>query len=221
LEAAREVGSVVNDDDYIKYKSKKSLTHEEAMFYVSPGWGTGGFWDTTPNKLDNQYYIELNATDASEKNNCCGPSTEHGCGTDELEGAMQNKNGTEISGCDSNVNWCMRSAGKTTGFLSSGNPKDNDATLPDYIMMSTKEYVQSDTPMVTFRGATSGADADIGIHRVYRLAADWALIDDSEAKVTVAEFAANETAFHAAFGAVWAKVIELGHEPGTLSTCAA
>jgi hypothetical protein len=176
---------------------KASQDEAKALSYVMPGWGKGGFWDRTPNHFDNDYFVLLNQTDASDRNNCCGPSTEYGCSADSLP--MQNKDGEDIDGCD--VSWCLRSGGSTDGWLGGGSP--NSASVSDYAMLSTKEYVKS----------------DIGTHHLYLLAADWALIEDTEAKDVVARFAADEAEFHAAFAAAWSKVINLGHS--SLETCTA
>merc|ERR1712110_1075838 len=110
----------------------------------------------------------LAKTDPAERNNCCGPSTRFGCGTDGTP--MQSKNGTGIDGC--NANWCLRSIGNA--WLGSGNPTAR-STFPDFAMLSTKTYQQS----------LIGVHRHLGVHHFYRLAADWALIDDADARATV------------------------------------
>merc|ERR1712130_936161 len=121
--------------------------------------------------------------------------------------------GTHIDAC--NINWCMRSAGGTDGMLGGGNPKKG-SLFPDYAVLSTNKYVQSYTQVDSVNNA-----AHISVHRIYRLAADWALIDDDEARLVVKEFAQDESAFHKAFAAVWSKVIQLGYSEGELSQCVA
>jgi len=172
---------------------------------VTPSWGGGGFWDTTPDRLDNEYFKMLNATDPRERQQCCGPATPYGCATDGEP--MQDKSGRTISGCD--VNWCMRSIGED--WLGSGKPQ-RDSLFPDYALLSTKKFVQA---------RLDTGNAHIGVHHLYRLAADWALIEDAEARAAVARFAKDGAAFNKAFGAAWSKLIELGHAKGALKTCVA
>jgi len=55
--------------------------------------------------------------------------------------------------------------------------------------------------------------------RIGRLAADWALIDDAEARGFVNEFADDADSFNAAFAAAWTKMTSLGYPKGALKTC--
>eukprot|EP00927_Polykrikos_kofoidii_P015698 TRINITY_DN17012_c0_g1_i1.p1 TRINITY_DN17012_c0_g1~~TRINITY_DN17012_c0_g1_i1.p1 ORF type:complete len:924 (-),score=131.31 TRINITY_DN17012_c0_g1_i1:140-2911(-) len=58
--------------------------------------------------------------------------------------------------------------------------------------------------------------------RIWRLAADWAILEDPVAREEVRRFAEDESAFHEAFAKAWGKIVAMGH-PTTgsmaLKTC--
>lgn len=184
------------------------LDWKRAMHALRGGtnWGGGGFWDRTPDIFDNDYFKMLGETDPDERNNCCGPTTEFGCSTDGLP--MQTKDGKTINGCE--INFCLRSAGgDTEGKLGGGSPNKH-TDFPDYLMVSTKTYVQ---PSYFFEHG--------GNTRIVRFAADWALIDDAEARGYVKEFAGDASKFNSMFAAAWSKLITLGYPEGQLKACRA
>lgn len=207
LEPARNdsaVNYVLNKFPELLKKSKGNM--KDATTMLQSSWGGGGFFDRTPDRFDNDYFKLLAETDPRERMNCCGPSTEFGCSTDGFP--MQNKQGREIEGCD--VNFCLRSAGQTTGSLGGGSPKAT-TEFPDYAALSTRIYVQSKLGQHEFNG----------VHHIYLLAADWALIDDKKARKVVKKFAKSEKTFLKAFAKVWSKTINLGYRSGVLQTCEA
>jgi len=195
-------------EEYLKMSGEwtnPAYTDEERIRGVSGTWAGGGLWDTTPDIFDNDYFKMLKETDHREKNNCCGPSTENGCSTDGVP--LQTKDGEEIKGCD--INFCLRSSGDDTTLHLGGGSPTKDSLFPDFLAVSTNKYVQTKL----------GGNKHNGVHRIVRLAADWALIDDEEARSYVNEFADFPDRFNEAFAAVWSKIIDFGYPEETLKQC--
>lgn len=165
-----------------------------------PSFSWGGFWDTTPDKLDNEYFKVLNASDVGEKKICCGLKSKYGCNT--FGTTMQNWDGKHVSGQGCETSWCMRSMG--SGGLANGPPKSEGKA--NWIMHSTRQHV-------SVHGRS---------HRLYSLAADWALLENPEAHAEVIKFAKDEGAFHAAFSKAFSKLLQNGWPKtgeGALRTC--
>jgi len=71
------------------------------------GWGMGGFWDLTPDVMDNEYFKMLATEELSQTNICCGEwrPDYHGC---YKKGEMQDKQNNSVNPCD--IDWCQRDA---------------------------------------------------------------------------------------------------------------
>merc|ERR1719265_1646977 len=51
-----------------------SRNPDEPGHILKLGFGDGGFWDTTPQTFDNQYFKEFASMSYKAKDNCCGNS---------------------------------------------------------------------------------------------------------------------------------------------------
>jgi hypothetical protein len=166
-------------------------------------WGDGGFWDRTPDVLDNDYFKLLSSTNADDKQVCCGPRNRFGCWT--TSSPMEYWNKTEVPGQGCRTSWCMRSATQLS-------PRRKSEA--DWAMVSTQ------ISMPQWNESKFGNAPSV---RLFLLAADWALLENQEAKKAVDAYAKSQHAFHHAYAQAFSKLIALGYPeagPGALKHCA-
>jgi len=164
-------------------------------------WAVGGFWDKTPDKLDNEYFKQLNTINPAEKEICCGPMVKgKGCWTQNTA-PMQFWNGSLVPGQGCKSKWCMRSA---VHFAPRNKHEGN------WAMLSTQETI----PAYNEKKYGKSPPA-----RLYALAADWALLENSQTRAAVKEFAESESAFHSAFHQALDKATSFGYPSGSIKTC--
>jgi len=166
-------------------------------------WGQGGYWDKTPDKLDNDYFKGLDTIDPAEKEVCCADRNQYGCRTTKSKpGApMQFWNGSVVPGQGCNHKWCMRSS---TPWYPRNKDEAKGATLTTQEAMpqwNEKKYGKA--PPV----------------RRYMLAADWALLESPLARAAVKEFAQSEEVFSSAYNQAFDKMTKLGYPPAAINTC--
>jgi len=163
-------------------------------------WGVGGFWDKTPDSLDNEYFKSLNTINPAEKEICCGPMVKgKGCWT-MSSAPMEFWNGSRVPGQGCKSKWCMRSAipwAPRNKYEGNWAMLSTQETIPSY----DKKYGKS-LPS-----------------RLYALAADWALLEHSETRAAVKEFAESKPAFHSAFHQAFDKATKFGYPSGSMKTC--
>jgi len=170
-------------------------------------WADGNFWDNTPDKLDNEYFKDLDSSDPNEKDVCCANKVWHGCRTTYAKWDTENQqmqfrnNGSLVPGQGCNHKWCMRSAQPW------GPSNDDEA---NWALVSTQETLPqwNEVKYGTARRA-----------RKMMLAADWALIQDSSARKAVKKFAESENAFHEAYRKAFDRATKLGYPSNTIQTC--
>jgi len=166
-------------------------------------WGDGGYWDRTPDKLDNAYFRHLDTVDPAEKEVCCANHNKYGCRTSTSKSGkpMQFWNGSLVPGNGCKHQWCMRSA-------TPWNPRNKDEA--NWAMLTTQET------MPQWNEKKYGKAPPV---RRYMLAGDLALLEDSKARAAVKEFAKSEEAFHSAYKQAFDKAIKLGYPSASLNTC--
>jgi len=158
------------------------------------GFGDGGFFDTTPEVLDNDYFKLFANESFTTKDTCCGNFRNGECHrTGSMERVRHNGEGKRVSGWrlpgDSigdqacTVKWCRSDRKGRTHMKSTfawHEPAHNSVKKPYHFGM---------------------------VKRVVRLAADWALLAHEDTRNIVQQFAGDESEFHEAFAQAWEKVI--------------
>jgi len=163
-------------------------------------WGDGGYWDKTPDKLDNEYFKELDMSNPAETEACCGPMVK-GIGCYTVGFPMQFVNGSYVPDQGCKRKWCMRSA--QPWYPSHKDEADWAMITTQETMPQWDEHLYGKAPPV----------------RRYMLAADWALLENSKTRAAVKEFALSEEAFHVAFSQAFDKATKLGYPSGSINTC--
>jgi hypothetical protein len=162
-------------------------------------WGSGGYWDRTPDTLDNDYFKVLDEVNLDEMHVCCAGRNAYGCAT--TGNGMRFWNGSWVPGQGCETSWCMRSA------TSWGPRRKSEA---NWAMLSTDVSLP----------AHSGAGANPV--RLLHMASDWALLDNQNARAAVSDFARSEQAFHQEYAEAFSKLIKLGYAeagPQALTSC--
>jgi hypothetical protein len=177
---------------------------------IGEGFGDGGFWDTTPDEFDNEYYKEMKDIDFDSKDVCCAGTTRkvrYGLG------------GKDVIKCDwKPKRWQgVGPHNRTTG-------ESIDAGLCDlkFCRVDNKGRPRMVSPTLWHEASYDFVKKGWKhgpFKRVVRLAGDWALLHE-ETKSFVIDFAASQQRFFDSFRSVFTKVIERGYDPSTLSTCA-
>ena len=164
------------------------------------------FFDSTPGKLDNQYFRELRAAYESK-----GADTVACRGLDDAGDYAAEYCGTDHQVC-----------------VAARKPSRSVTKQADVRM----RYLQNvSTPCEGFDPATpkqgtclrGGGDEHGPAWRpMAYLAADWAMMEDPRASALAAQFGADEGAFHRAFAAAYRKVLNFGYdEAAELRACRA
>lgn len=166
-------------------------------------FGDGGFWDHTPEKFDNDYFKVFQSEDYSGKDTCCGKVKKGWChrSASPVRITKRARKGRALkwkpvkAGICS-LNWCRSDRNGQTH------------------MKSVKAWHEPD-PSFVKKPYHHGP-----LKRLIRLAGDWALLGREDTKAAVDKFADSEAAFHDAFSAAFAKVINKGYEHnGALQAC--
>jgi len=162
--------------------------------------GAGGYWDRTPDTLDNDYFKVLDEVNLDEMHVCCAYHNSYGCAT--TGATMQFWNGVKVAGQGCGTSWCMRSA---TAW---GPRRKSEA---NWAMLST------DVSLPTYSGRANSTRV-----RLLHLASDWALLDNQIARKAVGDFARSEQTFHQEYAEAFSKMIKLGYPeagPQALASC--
>jgi len=172
-------------------------------------WGDGGYWDKTPDVLDNEYFKDLDTIDPAEKEVCCADRNQCGCGTimSEQGKLMQFWNGSVVPGQGCSHKWCMRAGIPGESHFASG-PRNKDES--NWAMLTTQEQ------MPQWNEFKYGPAPKV---RRYMLAADWALLESPLARAAVKEFAQSEEVFSSAYNQAFDKMTKLGYPPAAINTC--
>jgi len=172
-------------------------------------WGDGGYWDKTPDVLDNEYFKDLDTIDPAEKEVCCADRNQCGCGTimSEQGKLMQFWNGSVVPGQGCSHKWCMRAGIPGESHFASG-PRNKDES--NWAMLTTQEQ------MPQWNEFKYGPAPKV---RRYMLAADWALLESPLAREAVRNFSKSEEAFFSAFKQAFDKATKLGHPSASIKTC--
>lgn len=160
------------------------------------GLGDGGFFDTTPDTFDNDYY-KLFADDTfGGKDVCCGKMKKGECDRAKGSPARITKRNAAgrgmqaelVKGGECAISWCR------------DDRKDKTH------MKSTRAWAEAPHDFVK-KGAKFGVTK-----RIIRLAGDWALLGNDLTHASVKLFAKDQSAFFEAFKVAFTKVMNKGYK---------
>jgi hypothetical protein len=200
-------GYMAANEDKLLEKFAVSPTNPDVI--IGEGFGDGGFWDTTPDEFDNQYFKEMQDTDFDDKDICCAGTTRK---------SRFGLGGKDVIKCEwKPVKWegvvpFNRSTGERVGtelcdlkFCRVDNKGRPRMVSPTLWHQASDDFVKKAWKHGPFK-------------RIVRMAGDWALLH-GETKAHVLDFAASQDRFFESFKSAFAKVIERGYDPSKLSTC--